>query len=151
MHKLEVTSTATIQATLRHEDKLSPQSRFVHRLHSVLLVGAGRSCYEVAEVFGDSPRSLERWVRKFQQHGVEGLRDRPHTGRHAALTDVQMRQLALVIKSDPGELGYAPDVWNNKLLRAEILHRFGVTTSVRHCQRIFRRLQHSRPPSTPDA
>lgn len=151
MHRLEVTNPAAIQTALRHEGNHSPQSRFLHRLHCLLLVGTGRSCHEVAEVFGDSPRSVERWVREFQQHGVEGLRDKPHTGRHATLAAGQMRQLALVIKSDPREVGYAPDAWNNKLLRAEILHRFGVTTSVRHCQRIFRLLQHSRPPSTPDA
>ena len=76
MHKLEITTPATVQAALRHEGEHSPQTRFVHRLHCLLLVGTGRSCYEVAEVFGDDPRSVERWVHEFQQHGVEGLREK---------------------------------------------------------------------------
>lgn len=146
MLKLEVTNPAAIQDALWSEGKHSLQSRFLHRLHCLLLVGKGRSCYEVAEVFGDSPRSIERWVHEFEQHGVEGLRDKPHTGRHATLAAVQMRQLALVLKSNPHELGYASDVWNNKLLRTEIQYRFGVTMSVRHCQRMFQLLQQSRPP-----
>ena len=148
MHKLEITSTAAIQAALQHEVEHSPQSRLVHRLHCLLLVGTGRSCYEVADVFGDNPRSVERWVREFQQHGVEGLRERPHTGRQATLAEAQMRQLALALKSVPRALGYAADAWSNQLLRAEILRRFGVTLSVRHCQRLFRILQQSHPQET---
>ena len=144
MHKLEVTTPAAVQAALRHEAERSPQSRFVHRLHCVALVGAGRNCYEVAEVFGDDPRSVERWVREFQQRGIDGLREKPHSGRHATLADAQMRQLELALKSVPRDLGYAANVWNCKLLRAEILRRFGVTMSVRHCQRLFRILQQSR-------
>ena len=144
MHKLEVTTPAAVQAALRHEGERSPQSRFVHRLHCVALVGAGRNCYEVAKVFGDDPRSVERWVREFQQRGIDGLREKPHSGRHATLADAQMRQLELALKSVPRDLGYAANVWNCKLLRAEILRRFGVTMSVRHCQRLFRILQQSR-------
>ena len=151
MLKLAVTNLAAIRAALRHEGKQSSQSRFLHRLHYLLLVGTGRICYEVAKVFGDSPRSVERWVREFQQRGIEGLRDKPHTGRHATLADAQLRQLALVFRSSPRQLGYEAEVWSNKLLRAKILQRFSVATSVRHCQRLFRVLQQSPTPSTPDA
>ena len=145
MHKLEVTTPAAVLAALRHEGEHSPQSRFVYQLHCLLQVGTGRSCYQVAEVFGDDPRSVERWVREFQQHGIEGLREKPHPGRQATLAHSQMRQLAVALKSVPRELGYAADVWNNKLLRAEILRRFDVTLSARHCQRLFRVLQPLHP------
>ena len=148
MHKLEIKTPAAVQAALRHEGEHSPQLRFVHRLHCLVLVGTGRSCYDVAEVFGDDPRSVERWVREFQQHGIEGLRERPHPGRPATLADAQMRQLALALLSVPRGLGYTVDLWNNKLLRAEILRRFGVKMSLRHCQRLFRVLQQSHPQET---
>ena len=145
MHKLEVTNPEVVRAALKNLAERSPQLRFVHRLHCLALVGAGRSCYEVAEVFGDEPRSVERWVREFQQYGIEALREKPHPGRHATLGDAQSRQLGLALKSAPREMGYAANVWNSKLLRAEILRRFGVTLSARHCQRIFRMLWQSRP------
>ena len=148
MHKLEITTPAAVQSALRHESEHSPQSRFVHRLHCLLMVSTGRSCYEVAKVFGDDPRSIERWVHEFQQRGVEGLREKPHIGRRATLADAQMCQLALALLSVPRGLGYAVDVWNNKLLRAEILRRFGVTLSARHCQRLFRILRQPRPQET---
>ena len=148
MHKLEITTPTALQAALRHESEHSPQSRFVHRLHCLLLVGAGRSCYEVGKVFGDDPRSVERWVHEFQQHGVEGLREKPHPGRHATLADAQMHELALALMDAPRWLGYAPAVWTNKLLRTEILRRYGVKMSVRNCQRLFRVLQQSHPQAT---
>lgn len=145
MHRLEVTSSAAMRAALRNEGKHSPQSRFVHRLHCLLLVGTGQSCYQVAEVFGDNPRSFERWVCEFQQHGIDGLREKQHPGRQATLADAQMQQLALALKGVPRELGYAENVWNNQLLRAEILRRFGVALSARHCQRLFKVLQPLHP------
>ena len=144
MHKLEVTTPAVVQTALRHEGEHSPQSRFVHRLHCLILVGKGRSCYEVADVFGDDPRSVERWVHEFQQHGIDGLREKPHPGRHAALSEAHRRDLAVALANSPRELGYAASAWSNKLLRAEILRRFGVTLSARHCQRLFRNLCQSR-------
>jgi transposase len=136
--------TEMVQAVLRQETGRSPQSRFVHRLHCVAMVGTGRSCYEVAKVFADDPRSVERWVREFQRHGIEGLREKPHCGRRAALSDAQMRQLQTAVADDPRQLGYAADAWSGKLMRAEILRRFGVTLSGRHCQRLLKILRQSR-------
>jgi transposase len=144
MHKLEVRNPEAARATLRLEAGRSAQSRFVHRLHCMLLVGAGRSCYEAARVFGVNPRSVERWVREFERHGVEGLREKPRPGRQATLADAQMRQLEVALGRDPSELGHAADAWNGELLRAEILARFGVTLSGRHCRRLFKNLQRSR-------
>ncbi|MEO8546612.1 MAG: helix-turn-helix domain-containing protein [Burkholderiaceae bacterium] len=148
MHKLEVATPAVVQTALRHEGEHSPQSRFVHRLHCLILVGKGSSCYEVAETFGDDPRSVERWVHDFQQYGIDGLREKAHPGRHAALGEVQMRGLALALANSPRELGYAASAWNHKLLRAEILRRFDVTLSARHCQRMFTSLCQAHPPES---
>ena len=145
MHKLEVTHPDVVQAALRHEAAHSPQWRFAHRLHCVLLVGAGRSCYEVAALFGDDPRSIERWVHEFQQFGIEALREKPHGGRHGILTTTQMRELELVLQNGPRERGDGAEVWNRALLRAEILQRFGVSMSARQCGRLFKRLARSRP------
>ena len=148
MHKLEVTHPDVVQAALRHEAAHSPQWRFVHRLHCLLLVGAGRSCYEVAALFGDDPRSIERWVHEFQQFGIEALREKPHGGRHGILTTTQMRELELVFQNGPREWGDGAEVWNRALLRAEILQRFGVSMSGRQCGRLFKSVARSRPQAT---
>ncbi len=145
MQRLKVTSPDEVQAALRQEGARSPQSRFVHRLHCLLLVGKGQSCCEVARVFGDDPRSVERWVHEFHSHGIDGLREKPHSGRHAKLSNLQMEELALAVDSPPHELGYAAIAWTNKLLRWEIERRFGVMLSVRHSQRMLISLRPSMP------
>ncbi len=143
VRKLEVTKADMAQKVLRQEMQCCAQLRFAHRLHCILLVGAGGSCYEVAKVFGDNPRSVERWVRQFQRSGITGLKEKPHPGRHPKLADEQMRQLEFVLDDCPRKLGYPADVWSNRLLRAEILYRFGVTLSGRHCQRLLKTLRQS--------
>ena len=143
MQRLQVTSPDAIRAALREEGARSPQSRFVHRLHCLLLVGAGQSCCEVARLFGDDPRSVERWVHEFRSHGIDGLREKPHPGRRAKLSGLQMEQLTHAVESPPRELGYAAIAWTNKLLRWEIERRFGVVLSARHSQRMLMSLRHS--------
>ena len=58
MTRLEVTFRESIRSTLHDENAYSPQSRFLHRLHCLLLVGSGYSCNQAAQTFGDSPRSV---------------------------------------------------------------------------------------------
>ena len=146
MHRLEVHAQEILRAALIDEARHSRQSRFAHRLHCVRLVGAGRSCYEVAEVFGDNPRTVERWVREFEHFGIDGLKERPRPGRHAKLAKDQMQGLALALGRPPRELGYAVGEWDGNALRAEILRRFGVTLSRRHCQRLIGTLRQSSLP-----
>ena len=149
MRKLVVTDPAVIQAAVKEEGTRSPQSRFVHRSHCVLLVGSGYSCRQVARLFGDDPRSVQRWVREFQRRGVEGLRDKPHPGRHSRLIDAQLQELELALGRAGRELGYPGNGKNVKMLCAEILRRFGVSVSLRHCQRLLTSLGRSADPERP--
>ena len=60
--------------SLQQEIQRSEESRYNHRLHGVLLVAQGMTCPEVARLLGDSPRSVEYWVHRFQGQGLSGLR-----------------------------------------------------------------------------
>src|ERR1035437_9112891 len=64
------------QAINRHQD-----ARYDHRLHCVLLVASGMSCEQTAGLFGDSPRTLVNWVRRFDLKGLAGLAEGNHSGR----------------------------------------------------------------------
>lgn len=137
MRKLQVKETDVVKALLRSEARRSPQATFAHRLHCVALVGAGLGCDQIAAAFGDDLRSVQRWVRRFQQSGAEGLVDAPHSGRPASLDETQMRQLRLAIAAHPQALGHTGAAWNGEILRLEILQRFGVAHSKRHCARLL--------------
>ena len=137
VRKLQLTETDIVKALLRSETRRSPQAAFAHRLHCLALVGAGWGCDQIAAAFGDDLRSVQRWVRRFQQSGAEGLVDAPHSGRPASLDETQLRQLRLAIATEPRTFGHAGATWSGEILRLEILQRFGVAHSKRHCARLL--------------
>jgi len=73
MRKLEVKNADIMRIAVQQEILRSEESRYDHRLHVILLVCSGLTCYEVAELFGQSPRTIQYWVRKFEESGFTGL------------------------------------------------------------------------------
>lgn len=116
----------------------STPMRYLHRLHAVLLVSIGRSCYEVARWFGDDPRSIERWVHAFAQSGEDGLRDHHIGGRRSRLQLQQLDALARDLAQAPAALGYHHARWSGKLIAHHVQARFGVRLSARQCLRLRR-------------
>lgn len=84
----------------------SPDARYLHWLHCVLLVLLGHHATEVARWFQDDPSTVARWVRHFRHFGVEGLRDDKISGRPATLPREQMADLKSAIFHSPARMGY---------------------------------------------
>jgi transposase len=131
-----------IRASLR----ISREQRYLHRLHCVLLVAEGRSCYEVARWFGEAPRTIERWVNALDQHGVEGLREHPSGGRPAKLGPDQTQRLMLDLAQPPRLCGYPKRSWSGALLTQHLAERYGIRLSPRQCQRLLRGLTRTGAP-----
>lgn len=140
MHKLILGSADCIRELIHASVKTSCEPQFLHRLHCVLLVAEGRSCYEVARWFGKDPRTVERWVHALDEHGIEGLREHHAGGRPIKLDDNQMQRLALDLQKPPRLCGYPARRWSGMLLTRHIEGQYGVKLSARECQRIIRRL-----------
>lgn len=104
MHKLDVTGTSPLRTVIKKETFGHPEQRFLHRLHCLVLLGRGFSCYQVAEWFGDHPRTVERWAHNFDESGVAGLRDRYRRGRPGKVDDEHLNQLIGAIAKTPAEL-----------------------------------------------
>ena len=128
-----------IRADLARIGHASGALRCSHRLHAVLLVSTGHSCYEVAHWFGDAARSVERWVHAYEGQGVQGLRPHPGAGRPARLTATQCQQLGRDLAQAPGPVGPMPARWTGKLLARHLERQFGVQLSLRQCQRLLQR------------
>ena len=75
MKALQIADAETMRIALQQEISRSDESRYDHRLHGVLLVGQGHSCYAVADWFGEHPTTIERWVHRFEERGFAGLRE----------------------------------------------------------------------------
>lgn len=140
MRKLSLNNPNWLREVIHASMKTSCEPRFQHRLHCVLLVAEGRSCYEVARWFGDDPRTIERWVHALDKHGVEGLCEHHAGGRPTKLTGEQLQHLALDLQKPPRVCGYPEREWSGKLLTQHLEARYGLKLSARQCQRIMYRL-----------
>lgn len=138
MRKLQPAGSGTLLTALATAVRGSRELRYVHRLHAVLLVSRGRSCYEVGHWFAEDPRTVERWVRAFELAGPDGLVERPRRGRPAHLTPMQQDQLRRELAIGPTGAGYPHRRWTGKLLARHLECRYGVCLSLRHCQRLLR-------------
>lgn len=140
MRKLEISNAEMVRLAIQQEIMKNEESRYNHRFHGLLLLCKGYSCYEVADIMGHSPRTVEYWVRNFEKHGFAGLSDNPRPGRPPALKDALKRAIEKDLRTDPRELGYPQTMWDGKLLSHHLLSAYRVKLGVRQCQRWFKKL-----------
>jgi transposase-like protein len=62
----------------------SGEHRDVLRARIVLAAADGASNAAIGRTLGVTDDTVRKWRRRFCQHGLDGLRDRPRTGRPAA-------------------------------------------------------------------
>jgi len=140
MRKLEITDAEIMRAAIQQEILRSDESRYDHRLHGVLLVCSGMSSYEVADLFGHSPRTVEYWIHRFERGGLAGLEEGERPGRPAALDGRTLEQVGKDLRRDPRDFGYAQNLWDGKLLSHHLATAHHVHLGVRQCQRLFSKL-----------
>ena len=137
MRKLEIANPDVMRIAIQQEIARSDESRYDHRLHGLLLVTGGQSCQQVADLFGEDRRTVQRWVNRFETQGLEGMRDGERLGRPTTLDAKQWTALGRDLRRDPEAFGHAGHLWDGKLLAEHLRLRYDVTLGVRQCQRIF--------------
>src|SRR5271165_1879947 len=105
MRPLRIADSATMVLGLQDEIRRSEESRYDHRLHGVLLVAQGMTCPEVAKLLGDAPRTVEHWVRRFEEEGLAGLREGERGGRPRRLSEKQLQQVNAALRQMPRSAG----------------------------------------------
>jgi len=140
MKALTITNAETMVFALQDEIRQSKDARYGHRLHAVLLVAQGVSCIEAAALLGDAPRTVQYWVRRFEDEGLSGLADGERPGRPKKLSDQQLTEISNALRESARNFGFSADKWNGKALSAFIKQQHKVDLGVRQCQRLFRQL-----------
>jgi len=140
MRKLEIKDAEITQLALQQEIQKSEESRYNHRLHGILLICKGFTCYKVANILGHSPRTVEYWVKNFKQKGFAGLYDQPRIGRPPAIVDDLKQAVEKDLRTDPRKLGYMQNIWDGKLLSHHLFSAYGIKLGVRQCQRWFNKI-----------
>jgi len=107
------------------------------RLQAILLLYDGMKVKEVARILRRPVRTVEGWVHKWNEDGVEGLRTKPHTGRKPLLPynewervlkeiegkGMTVRDVMVYVNTSRGvEYGYKTIWW---VLRKKMRARYG--------------------------
>ena len=140
MRRLQIDDTGVIRIALQQEIGRSEESRYDHRLHGLLLLAAGHSCQDVAALFGEDDTTVQRWVHRFEQGGLEALRESERPGRPRSLDAAQWQALQADLRQSPRDFGLTAATWDGSSLCRLLQSRFGVQLGVRQCQRIFRQM-----------
>jgi transposase len=111
------------------------QSRRLLALASIL-DGASRA--QAAKNAGMERQSLRDWVHRYNAEGVEGLRDRPRTGRKPHLGNAALTEFDEIAATQPDPVRDGVVRWRRRDLKEVIAKRFGIAISERSVGRILR-------------
>jgi len=99
MRKLKISEAETAILILQDEIRRSYEARYDHRLHAILMVAQDISCRQVAQLLGDSPRTVAYWVKRFEAEGLSGLADADRPGRPSKLNEEFDHALRMSVKA----------------------------------------------------
>ena len=140
MRRVTVSNAAEAREIIKAEIRRTDEARLQHRLHCLLLVCDGKTCAEVVALFGDSLRIVEYWVKRFNEVGIDGLRDAARPGRRPRLLSEDKKAVAQDLRCSPQQFGYGQNLWDGKLLSHHLKEKFNVELKVRQCQNLFHKL-----------
>jgi transposase len=133
---MPVTSPFVIVLTATEKSELLARARSgrtEHRDRSrariVLAAAAGASNAAIAAELGLCVDTARRWRRQFLTDRLEGLADRPRSGRPRRFNAVQVAELTALACTLPAETGIPLARWSSTELAAEVVTR-GVADSI---------------------
>ncbi|MBX7219790.1 MAG: sigma 54-interacting transcriptional regulator [Blastocatellia bacterium] len=108
----------------------SESSEQAHRAKVILSSAAGKTAYEIGDLLSAHPDNLKKWIREFNQFGLEGIAVRKR-GPQGRFSNEQIAQILALYKQAPRRLGLPFDYWTPQKLANEVTER-GIVSSISH-------------------
>jgi len=83
--------------------KTEPNPRLARRIHGVYLARKGHTCPEIMKIIGASRRAIQQWVQKYNNGGIEALKDKPRPGKPTTLPRQMEQKFCRRIASGPSK------------------------------------------------
>jgi len=99
------------------------------RAMGLRMLHQGQSPKEVAEMMSVSQPTVYDWHHRWQAGGLEGLANRPKSGRPRKANAAYVELLEEVTEQDPQELGYGFTIWTADRLRQHMQSETGILLS----------------------
>lgn len=111
---------------LRRLARRETDSRVARRMLAIAGALDGLSRQRAARQAGMDRQSLRDWAHRFNDEGIEGLRDRPHTGRPTRLNEGQLASFRALVLRGPDIERDGVSSWTAKDLCRIVEDRYGV-------------------------
>jgi transposase len=144
MSALPITRSDLTSGALRDAAARSKNARVTRRLLAIALVLDGHSRAAAAEACAMDRQTLCDWVRRYNDHGLEGLSDHTHAGPRPFLTVAQEAEVDSWVVQGPDLAVDGVVRWRRIDLRERIKARFGVVFHERSIGKLLRRLNFRR-------
>jgi transposase len=125
---------------LRRWARRKGNGRVVSRMLALAHALEGMERGQAARLAGMDRQTLRDWVIRFNADGVEGLCDRPKSGRRPWLDDGQLASLRALVLRGPDPERDGVSTWRAKDLCRIVAARFGVTYSENGMLRLLHEL-----------
>lgn len=124
----------TIQQGMQH----APQAEVRQRATAIHLLHQGHKPEEVADMMAVGMPTIYKWHKQWRTAGLEGLVNRPKSGRPRKANEAYCQLLAEVLKREPSDYGYAFGVWTVDRLREHMRRQTGIRLSNRRFRELMK-------------
>ena len=101
-------------------------ARLVERARIIWLAQQGRRVSAIAAALRLNHKTVRRWLKHFNEHGLAGLEDQPRTGRPATYTAAEVGTVIALALTDPQQLGLPFAAWTLDRLAAYLHEHQGI-------------------------
>ena len=106
-------TTSEIEALLKSKEDY----KIALRLLCLLPLSKGESSRKAQELLLLSHNQILIWAKRFNENGLDGLKDRPKTGRKPQISEEQLNWLKQVVTQEsPTKYEYNTETWTAPLL-----------------------------------
>jgi len=119
--------------------KQTKEARVFRRTQAVRAVVQGRRIQQVSAAFQLTYSALRKWVHRFANQGLQGLLDRPRSGRPRTVTCELEQQLKRLVDQDPLEHGSLSSQWSCRALATAFARETGVQLGRESVRRVLKK------------
>lgn len=142
MRSISVTRTMDIRE-LRRLARLEKSGRAAARMLAIANVLSGMNRGMAAQLAGMERQTLRDWVHRFNADGVEGLRDRPRSGRPWEIDAEGRKKLCEIVETGPDPSTGSLVRWRRVDLKKWLKEECGADYHERSVGKLLKRLGYS--------
>ncbi|MCK0716484.1 IS630 family transposase [Chromohalobacter sarecensis] len=120
----------TLTSAYQHGEKRALR----RRAHAILLSGQGHTINQISEVLQVRRDAVSRWLKQWEVSGLDGLIDKPRSGRTPILDEHDHERLQALVAEHPHQI---------RSLQARLQEETGKTISTVTLRRVLKKNRHS--------